>query len=55
MTNVIILISFVANPYWFPAERNVSRSNKHSIEVVVEDEDSPVEKHNEVDATSCSV
>ena len=41
--------------YWFPAERDVSRSNKHGIEVVVEDEDSPVDEHEEVNAASCSV
>lgn len=52
MSYAFILIE---KPYWFPAMKNVSRSNKHRIEVVVEDEDSPVEKHNEVDATSCSV
>lgn len=42
-------------PYWFPAKRDVPRSNKHSIEVVVQDENSPVEEHYEVDAASCSV
>lgn len=42
-------------PYWFPAKRNVSRSNKHSIEVVVKYEDSPVDEHDEVNAPPCSV
>lgn len=44
-----------ADTYWFPAKRNVSRPYKHSIEVVVKDEDSPVDEHNKVDASSCSV
>lgn len=34
---------------------DVSRSNKHSIKVVVEDEDTPVEEHDEVNAASRSV
>lgn len=42
-------------PYWFPAKRNVSRSNKHSVEVVVKYEDSPVDEHDEVNAPPCSV
>lgn len=42
-------------PYWFPAKRDVTRSNKHSVEVVVEDEDSPVDEHDEINAASCSV
>lgn len=41
--------------YWFPSKRDVPRSNKHSIEVVVQDENSPVEEHDEIDAASCSV
>ncbi len=41
--------------YWFPAKRNVSRSNEHSVEVVVEDENSPVDEHDEVNAASCCV
>lgn len=54
MTNVISLY-LTEDPYWFPAKRNVSRSNKHRIEVVVEDEDSPVDEHEEVNAAPCSV
>ena len=41
--------------YWSPAKRDVPRSYKHSIEVVVEDKDSPVYEHDEVNAASCSV
>lgn len=47
--------SLIKNPYWFPSEGDVSRSNKHSVEVVVENEDSPVEEHDEVNAATCSV
>lgn len=35
--------------------RYVSRANKHSVEVVVQDKDCPVDEHNEVNATPCSV
>lgn len=35
--------------------RNVSWSDKHSIEVVVENEHSPVDEHDEVNAAPCSV
>lgn len=54
MTNVTSLY-LIEDPYWFPAKRDVARSNKHCIKVVVEDEDSPVDEHEEVNAASCSV
>lgn len=38
------------NSYWFPAKRNISRPNKHGVEVVVEDKNSPVYEHEEVNA-----
>lgn len=44
-----------ADTYRFPAERNVSRPYKHRIEVVVKDQDSPVDEHKKVDAAPCSV
>lgn len=45
----------IEDPYWFPAKRDVPWSNKHSVEVVVEDEDSPVDEHDEINAAPCSV
>lgn len=53
--STVVSFHIKSNTYWFPAKRDASRSNKHSIEVVVKDKDSPVDEHDEVNAASCCV
>jgi hypothetical protein len=38
--------------YRFPPQRDEARTNKHGIEVIIKNHDSPVNQHDEIHASS---
>lgn len=38
--------------YWFPPQRDKARTNKHGIEVIIKNHDSPIDQHDEIHTPS---